>query len=289
MGARRILVLLVAVVAAGATAMYARSWIEGQQTTIAAVAAPQPVEQDIHEVLVADVALPAGSFVKSQSLRWQRWPTDDVPDSYYLRELRSEDELIGAVVRRGISAGEPLTDGGLAKPGERGFLAAVLEPGARAVSVPITATSGNAGLIFPGDRVDLILTQTITGDDVTRRVSETVLSDIRVLAMGVATDDAPEVGENNEKARTATLEVTPRQAEEVTLITELGKLSLSLRSLAVGEGEMADEADGLAEVATHTWDSDVSRVLRKVDTFNNRLLVLRGRTTENVDLQKGTN
>lgn len=288
MGARRILVLLVAVVAAGATAMYARSWIEGQQT-IAAVAAPQPVQEDIHEVLVADVALPAGSFIKPQALRWQRWPTDDVPDSYYLREARSEEELIGAVVRRGISAGQPITVGGVAKPGERGFLAAVLEPGARAVSVPITATSGNAGLIFPGDRVDLILTQTLSGDDVTRRVSETVLSDIRVLAMGVATDDAPEAGETNDRARTATLEVTPRQAEEVTLITELGKLSLSLRSLANGEDELADEADGLAEVATHTWDSDVSRVLRKVDSFSNRLLVLRGRTTENVAVQGRTN
>jgi pilus assembly protein CpaB len=217
MGARRILVLLVAVVVAGATAMYARSWIEGQQTTIAAVAAPQP--QDIHEVLVADVGLPSGSFIKPQSLRWQRWPTDDVPDSYFLRETRSEEELVGAVVRRGIAAGEPITDGGVAKPGERGFLAVVLEPGARAVSVPIDATSGNAGLIFPGDRVDLILTQTITRDDITRRVSETVLSDIRVLAMGVAIDDDPEAGETNDRARTATLEVTPRQAEEVTLIT----------------------------------------------------------------------
>jgi len=286
MGARRILVLLVAVVVAGATAMYARSWIEGQQTTIAAVAAPPPKEA-IHEVLVADVPLPAGSFIKPKQLRWQRWPTDDVPASYFLRDQRSEEDLIGAVVRRGITGGEPITDGGVVKPGERGFLAAVLEPGARAVSVPITAISGNAGLIFPGDRVDLILTQSISGDKATRRVSETVLSDIRVIAMGVATDDTPEEGEANEKARTATLEVTPRQAEEVTLITELGKLSLSLRSLA--SGDQAGTPAELAEGPTFTWDSDVSQVLRKVDTFGNRLLVLRGRATENVDVQEGSN
>ena len=157
MGLRRIIVLLIALVAAGGSAMYARSWIEGQQATIQAVAAPAPKEE-IHEVLVADADLPAGTFVKPQHLRWQRWPTDDVPESYVLKGVRSDDEMIGAVVRRRIAMGEPLTDGAVVKPGERGFLAAVLEPGMRAVSVPVTPASANSGLIFPGDRVDLILT-----------------------------------------------------------------------------------------------------------------------------------
>ena len=137
MGLRRIIVLLIALVAAGGSAMYARSWIEGQQATVQAVAAPAPKEQ-IHEVLVADADLPAGTFVKPQHLRWQRWPTDDVPESYVLKGVRSDDEMIGAVVRRRIAIGEPLTDGAVVKPGERGFLAAVLEPGMRAVSVPVT-------------------------------------------------------------------------------------------------------------------------------------------------------
>jgi pilus assembly protein CpaB len=284
MGARRILVLVIAVAVAGATAMFARSWIDGRPTV--AVAAPQP--QDIHEVLVADVTLPAGTFVKPQQLRWQHWPTDDVPSSYFLREQRTEQELVGAVVRRGIAAGEPITDGGVVKPGDRGFLAAVLSPGMRAVSVPITPISGNAGLIFPGDRVDMILTQTISGEDVTRRVSETVLNDIRVIAMGVATDDNAEEGQSNDSARTATLEVTPRQAEEVTLITELGKLSLSLRSLASGE-DATDQANEFDGIPTYTWDSDVSQVLSKADSFSNRLLVLRGRSAQNVDVSKGSN
>ena len=178
MGLRRIIVLLIALVAAGGSAMYARSWIEGQQA-VQAVAAPAPKEQ-VHEVLVADADLPAGSFVKPQHLRWQRWPTDDVPESYVLKGVRSDDEMIGAVVRRRIAIGEPLTDGAVVKPGERGFLAAVLEPGMRAVSVPVTPTSRNAGLIFPGDRVDLILTQSLVENEMegsVRRVSETVLSD----------------------------------------------------------------------------------------------------------------
>ena len=216
MGLRRIIVLLIALVAAGGSAMYARSWIEGQQATIQAVAAPAPKEE-IHEVLVADADLPAGSFVKPQHLRWQRWPTDDVPESYVLKGVRSDDEMIGAVVRRRIAIGEPLTDGAVVKPGERGFLAAVLEPGMRAVSVPVTPTSANSGLIFPGDRVDLILTQSLVeseSEGSIRRVSETVLSDIRIIAMGTDTSDDPEEGKANEKAKTATLEVTPGAGRE---------------------------------------------------------------------------
>jgi pilus assembly protein CpaB len=285
MGLRRIIVLLIAVIAAGGTAMYARSWVEGQQAP-SAVAAPAPKETR-HEVLVADVELPAGTFVKPQHLRWQRWPTDDVPDSYVLRGVRQQEDMVGAVVRRGIAAGVPLTDGAVVKPGDRGFLAAVLNPGMRAVSVPITPTSGNSGLIFPGDRVDLILTQTLIpaeGEASTRRVSETVLRNIRIIAMGTETGDDADDGRHNEKARTATFEVTPSQAETVALLTELGKLSLSLRSLAAD-----DEAEDSVPVAddSYTWDRDVSRVLR-TGRVSSRLLVLRGSNTEDVQVQQGS-
>jgi pilus assembly protein CpaB len=285
MGLRRIIVLLIALVAAGGSAMYARSWIEGQQATVQAVA-PAPKEQ-IYEVLVADADLPAGSFVKPQHLRWQRWPTDDVPESYVLRGVRSDDEMIGAVVRRRIAIGEPVTDGAVVKPGERGFLAAVLEPGMRAVSVPVTPASANSGLIFPGDRVDLILTQSLVesqSEGSVRRVSETVLSDIRIIAMGTETKDDPEEGKANEKAKTATLEVTPAQAEKVALLTELGKLSMSLRSLAAASPEFA----ALPENASNlTWDRDVSRVLRS-GRLSSRLLVLRGSDAQDVSVQEGT-
>ena len=286
MDLRRIIVLLIALVAAGGTAMYARSWIEGRQS-VQAVAAPAPKE-NFHEVLVADNDLPAGSFVKPQHLRWQRWPTDDVPDSYVLNGVRSDEEMIGAVVRKRIATGEPITDGAVVKPGDRGFLAAVLEPGMRAVSVPLTPTSGNSGLIFPGDRVDLILTQSLVTNEAEgsiRRVSETVLNDIRIIAMGVDTSDDPREGEANEKAKTATLEVTPRQAEEVALLTELGKLSLSLRSLAASTSE---EVAALTETATLTWDRDVSSVLRS-GRISSRLLVLRGRQSQDVEVQEEDN
>jgi pilus assembly protein CpaB len=285
MDLRRIIVLLIALVAAGGTAMYARSWIEGQQI-VPAVAAPAPEEQ-IHEVLVADSDLPAGTFIKPQHLRWQRWPTDDVPDSYVLNGVRSDEEMIGAVVRKRIAAGEPITDGAVVKPGDRGFLAAVLEPGMRAMSVPVTPISSNSGLIFPGDRVDLILTQSLReseSESSVRRVSETVLSDIRIIAMGAETGDDPEEGEANEKAKTATFEVTPAQAQKVALLTELGKLSLSLRSLATSTPEVAELPEDASNL---TWDRDVSRVLRS-GRLSSRLLVLRGSDAQDVSVQEGS-
>ena len=285
MGLRRIIVLLIAVVAAGATAMYARSWIEGQQNA-AVVAAPAP--EEVYEVLVADAHLPAGTFVKPQHLRWQRWPTDDVPDTYVLKSARGEDVMVGAVVRRGIAEGFPITDGSVVKPGERGFLAAVLAPGMRAVSLPINATSSNAGLIFPGDRVDLILTQTLAAADgeTIRRVSETVLRDIRIIAMGAETSDEAGEEKNHENAKTATFEVDPRVAEKVALISELGKLSLSLRSLA---NEHAEAPPVDEEEQSYTWDLDVSSVLRSDHRLTSRLLVLRGSDAQDVQLQEGGN
>jgi pilus assembly protein CpaB len=284
MGLRRIIVLLVAVVAAGATAMYARSWIEGQQVN-AVVAAPAP--EEVYEVLVADANLPAGTFVKPQHLRWQRWPTDDVPDTYVLKGTRDKDVMVGAVVRRGIAEGFPVTDGSVVKPGDRGFLAAVLAPGMRAISLPINSTSSNAGLIFPGDRVDLILTQALEAVDgaTVRRVSETVLRDVRIIAMGSETSDQPGEDKNYENARTATFEVTPRVAEKVALLAELGKLSLSLRSLAT---EVA-ETPSAAEEPSYTWDLDVSSVLRSDHRLTSRLLVLRGSEAQDVQLQQGAN
>lgn len=284
MGPRRIFVLLLALVVAGVTAIYARSWVNNQQRPVTVIAAPQPEQAEHSEVLVADVSIPAGRFIKPQELRWQVWPSNDIPEHYLTKGQTKKDAIAGAVVRRGLVAGQPITNATVVKPGDRGFLAAVLSPGQRAVSVPINATSGNAGLIFPGDRVDLILTQTLESvdGDITRRVSETVLSDIRVIAMGVDISDEAKDGKNHEKARTATVEVTPSQAESVALITELGKLSLSLRSLAKAEDEEVVAGD---TAQTPTWDEDVSSVLGSGNLPNSRLLVLRGSNTENVQVE----
>ncbi len=267
---RRVLVPIVALLIAGAAALYARTWVESRQAAPAATAAPGPAVGRM--VLVAAVDLPAGSFLQPGSIRWQAWPDVELPASYFVKGARGEDQAVGAVVRYALAKGQPLTDGGLVKPGERGFLAAVLTPGMRAVSVPVDEASANAGLIFPGDRVDLVLSQSLTGEATpggqARRAAETVLEDVRVLAMGRRLVAA--AGEESSiQARTVTLEVSPAGAERVALVTELGKLALSLRSLARGEASGAAAAEPRV-----TWDSDVSRALGGGPA--GKVLVLRG-------------
>jgi len=258
MNRRLLLLLLIAVVAAGSTVLSLRGWIEGQRADYASAAQrPQP-KTNTDDVLVASTSLPTGLLVKRSHLRWQAWPKDAIAETYIVRGRGVEmTDFEGTVVRTGVASGEPLTNERVVKSGERGFLAAVLSPGKRAVSIPVTATTGIAGFIFPGDRVDLILTHAIDkkGDgERTRRASETVMTDVRVLAVDQETDD------QNGKAsiaKTVTLELSPRQAEIVSLIQELGRLSLSLRSLTKEDDPDFVETNG----RTHTWDSEASRLL----------------------------
>lgn len=255
---RLIVLAALALLVAFGTAHMARNWLAGQREALEAEAKAKRAGTFI---LVAARDLAIGSFVRVEDLRWQSWPDNDVHDTY-LRQGRDKlESLAGAVVRQHIAAGTPVTLGQVIKPGDRGFLAAVLNPGMRAVSVPVTATSGIAGLVFPGDRVDLVLTHAIRdtrGNAPPRNASETVLTDLRVLAVDQTTDDKDG---KPVLARTVTFEVTPHQAEMIEVASELGKLTLSLRSLAQGEDDAAAKATG-EDVVTYTWDSDVSVLLR---------------------------
>lgn len=281
---RRILLPIVSLSLAAAATYGARSFLTPSEQPLA-VEQAEPAPPPGKAVLVAARDLPVGSFVQPESLRWQDWPDVELPESYAVRGAASETDLVGAVVRRPMSVGEPIAQANLVKPGERGFLAALLDPGMRAMTVLVDESSGNAGLIFPGDRVDLIVTHLlrITGETSgDRRVSETVLEDVRVLAMGTrltgaGTDDAG----TGSQARTATLEITPRGAEKVALVAELGKLSLSLRSLA------ATAANPPADGAALTWDSDASPALRPENQPNSTVAVVRGGKTETLTVRRG--
>ncbi|HEX5500412.1 MAG TPA: Flp pilus assembly protein CpaB, partial [Thermomicrobiales bacterium] len=215
----RVLLLAIgALVTAGAAAYLAQGWLDHQRAAMAARVTRPAHPQPAAAVLVAAHALPAGSFVKPADLRWQPWPPGGIDSAYVRKGQRDLKSFVGAVARRGIAAGEPITDARLVKPGERGFLAAVLAPGLRAIAVPVNATSAIAGLVFPGDRVDLLLSHRfeVAGEDQNKRVThsatETVLTNVRVLAIDQSTDDQKK---KPDVPKTATIEVTPRQAEMV--------------------------------------------------------------------------
>jgi pilus assembly protein CpaB len=151
------------------------------------------------------------------------------------------DKLLGTVVRHAITAGEPVTQGSLVAPGDRGFLAAALGPGMRAITVPVNASAGVAGFVFPGDHVDLVLTQSVTGggDGPPLKVSETIVRNVRVLATDQRVSNKNDDGKIEVKTfANVTLEVTPSIAEKVAVAQSVGTLSLSLRSLADKTAEL---------------------------------------------------
>jgi pilus assembly protein CpaB len=268
------ILFLVAILLAGGTAMLVRSWL-AQQRTVEAEAAPMPPPPAQKSVLVARSAISRGQILKPTDLSWQTWPDGGLDHAYIQKGGKTIEDIAGWVARHPFGPGEPITESKIVAPGSRGFLAAVLRPGMRAVSVPVTATSGISGFVFPGDQVDILITHPLAsggkGEGVQHQASETVLHDVRVLAVDQKLDGK---GGDAIVAHTATLEVTPKQSEVIAVASEMGKLSLSLRSLTTPPGEetAADSADNPGS-GTFTLDSEVSHLLARKD---NTITVLRG-------------
>jgi pilus assembly protein CpaB len=288
---KSILLVVVALVLAGFTAFMVRNWLDAERAAAARALAnrPQAPQQVGVQVLVAKRDLPVGTFLRPEHLRWQVWPEASLSPAYAVEGKKKVEDFVGAVVRLPIATGEPITDGRVVAPGNSGFLAAVLRPGYRAVSVPVTVTSGIAGFVFPGDHVDVLLTHNLpqpVDGGLERRAGVTVLRDIRVLALDQKVDVKP--GENG-VPRTATIEVTPKQGEMVAVVVEMGKLSLSLRSLQ-REEPLLPENDPFQQVdlstiekkneqdfpdRSFTLDSEVSSLLSV-----RRITIMRGGKAE---------
>lgn len=275
MNVARVGVFAIALLVAGVMVFFGRHWLgfaAQQPQTVAAPSGPSqrlarpslteaPQPAPALQVLVARTDIRTGQIVKPDDMRWQAWPDGTISPTYIIEGRRPLSDFVGAVSRAPISAGEPITEGRVVLSGTRGFMAAVLQPGMRAVSIQVTPTSGVSGFIFAGDRVDLILTHVFEKDAIKeRQASETVLRDVRVIAMDQRLDARP--GEAPQVAKTATLEVTPKQAEIIALAAEMGKLSLALRSLQ----EPVDSDGGVLarnpdNEPSFTRDSNVSRLL----------------------------
>jgi pilus assembly protein CpaB len=255
---KSVLLIVVALVIAGFTAFMVRSWLDAERAARQrAMNKPQAPQSVGIQVLVAKRDLPVGTFLRPEHLRWQAWPEASMSPAYAVEGKKKIEDFVGAVVRLPVSSGEPITDGRVVAPGASGFLAAVLRPGYRAVSVPITVTSGISGFVFPGDHVDLLLTHSMPQriEGLERRAGLTVLRDIRVLALDQKVDVKP--GESG-VPKTATIEVTPKQSEIIAVVVEMGRLSLSLRSLQRDE-PLLPEDDPFQTVDMSTNDNDSGR------------------------------
>ena len=243
MDRKKVILLVAALLIAAVTALMARSMFNGAsapESTAAAAPAPVPAGP---KVLVATKALPVGTIITADSVRYQPWPKELIEAAYFKEGDggASIESLVGTVVRNAVTAGQPLTQGSIVKPGDRGFLAAALGPGMRAVTVPVSALTGVAGFVFPGDRVDLVLTQNVEASaGPPLKVSETIVRNLRVLATDQrATPSVDDKGNTVvSEYKLVTIEATPRIAEKITVAQSIGTISLSLRSLADNAAEL---------------------------------------------------
>ena len=229
MKAARLLVLAVALLAGGGAAyMMMGNKEPPPPPTVRVVAAP-PVQTD--GVLVASRDLPTGTVLADSDMRWQSWPLAQVPPTAIRQSQQggAPQELKGFYVRNEMLAGEPLRRERLSK--DAGFMSGALPAGMRAVAIDLAdqGKSAAGGFILPNDRVDVI--RTYRPDDAPNTyATETILTNVRVLAIGQALQD--KAGERTVIGATATLELNPDQAERVVLGQRTGQLTLSLRSLA---------------------------------------------------------
>ena len=226
------------------------------------------------EILVATTELPSGTLLRAKDVTWQPIVGTAEPDQVQRPlgvigaanlelDQQARAEVYGAAMRAAVMAGDPIRRSAIVKPADRDFLRIVLSPRARAIAIPVATGGASTGLLYPGDHVDVILTQTFKNDPpLTRRsVSETVVESLRVLAIDAP--DAKPVGGSNSFGRTVTLEVTPEQAEKVNVAAELGKLSLTLRSISGTDGVATASTPGRAQLTgvRPTWAGDVSPAL----------------------------
>jgi pilus assembly protein CpaB len=242
MKAARLVVLVVAVAAGGVAALLA-----GRSGDEAPPPAPiQTVKMDTVDILVARADIPLGHAVSAQDMQWQQWPTQAASPAFVRRTDKPDsiEQLSGAIARAPFVAGEPIREAKLIKANGSGYMAAVLDKGMRAISTEISPETGAGGFILPNDRVDVILSrkdrEAEKSGAAETQVSETILINIRILAIDQTLGEKD--GQKVVIGKTATLELSPRQAETLALSRQLGTLSLALRSLAdAGETRLPNE------------------------------------------------
>jgi pilus assembly protein CpaB len=266
---------LLAAIVLGFGGLVIVAWIGLQLPAKPPVAEVASVVPPTAKILVAAQSLHAGTLLKYDDIQPHDLLASEVPAGARADTPQQRAELVGSMVRRSLRPQEVLLPADVLRPGDHGFLAAVLQPGMRATTVGVDAVSGTAGLIWPGDHVDVLLTQ--VNDDQTlpaahRASAETVLGDVRVIAidqqlMQGATGNGTDQGTTH----TVTLEVTEGQAKRVALAARLGRLSLIVRAADALPGTQDDKPGT-------TWGGDVSPALNPGRTVGRIIRIYRGTT-----------
>jgi pilus assembly protein CpaB len=225
----RILILGVAVVAAGLAGVLAMS-LAGRGSVVTQV--QQVVEKEpTVNVLVSSANLPVGARLDDKSAHWMAWPTGGVVQGFITETDKPEaiKDLQGAVVRMPIFEGEPIRAEKIADSNSR-IMSSLLPSGKRAVATEISVATGAGGFILPNDRVDLIMVRKEKSGD--KYLTETVLNNVRVLAIDQQVQEKDD-GSKAVVGTTATLELTPDQTKVLAVAQQKAdRQSLALRSVA---------------------------------------------------------
>ena len=247
-------------------------------------------------VRVAAADLPQGLLLRETDLSWKTVPHNSAPAGAIVETASATTDFKGSVLRHAVTANTIILAADTLSPASPGFLAAALQPGMRAVSVGIDDVSGNAGLIQAGDFIDLLLTQELDSKSSAAGhvyASETVVSRVRVLAVGSEYQRPKSDSEANTRARTVTLEVFPQTAEVIAVASRLGSLSLALRSFAVSDrNALGDAAAPTDRPLPPVYSNQVSRVLAAPAVAARSVMIYRGSdsspTSQNAPAGNGT-
>jgi pilus assembly protein CpaB len=293
----RTILLIVMLLGGGSLAWMA---FQGRDAGPSTEAAAPPA---VTKIFVSTQPLQAGTLLKDADVREQDVPTDSIKDDVFKADDNNRAEIRGAMVRRYLEAGQAILRPDILRPRDRGFLAAVLAPGTRAVSIAVDATTGASGLISPGDIVDIILAQEFPRGEtpVGRRVvAETVLSTVRVIAVDQQiAQGAPTAGmlggaAPNRVASTVSLQVTPEQAAKLVVAERLGRLTLIVRSIdgdpssgpqIASNGALNEivRASGKPDGQASVFGSDVSSALSQDEPVANpRVRLIQGDAVNDV-------
>lgn len=281
----RLLIILSLVLSALGLSVLGYQLLTPDSAPVAEAAAPAPPPPPARiSIVVAARPLLAGTLLKDEDFAIREVTPEAAPEGFVAPGEGSRLELRGALLRRYLDADAVVRSADVLRPRDRGFLAAVLRPGARAISVGVDVVTGAAGLIWPGDQVDLILTQELAAADAPlarRIIGETVLTDVRVIAVDqqFIRGANPAEATVGRIARTVTLEVTGEQAERVAVASRLGRIALTVRAIDKLETELLS---GGASV----FGADVSPALaRSAISQGVRMRVIQGDEQKEVNFR----